>query len=139
MTLPIGLRAIHHADCRRFFWAQMVAQTGTWMQTVAQSWLVLQLTPSPVKLGLIGSLQIAPILLFSLASRAPPPPVAQAAPHDRGAGRARLPGAGVGGPGRVGSRRILARRRAGVLLGPRQRARPAGAPVARGRDGRARR
>src|SRR6266566_4830927 len=70
MTLPIGLRAFYHADFRRFFWAQLVAQTGTWMQTVAQSWLVLQLTPSPFKLGLIGSLQFAPILLFSIASGA---------------------------------------------------------------------
>jgi predicted MFS family arabinose efflux permease len=70
MPLPIGLRAFHHADFRRFFWAQIVAQTGTWMQTVAQSWLVLQLTPSPFKLGLIGSLQFAPILLFSIASGA---------------------------------------------------------------------
>src|SRR6266536_2280987 len=70
MTLPIGLRAFLHADFRRFFWSQLVAQTGTWMQTVAQSWLVLQLTPSPFKLGLIGSLQFAPILLFSIASGA---------------------------------------------------------------------
>jgi predicted MFS family arabinose efflux permease len=70
MSLPVGLRALHHADYRRFFTAQLVAQTGTWMQTVAQSWLVLQLTSSPFKLGLIGSLQFAPILLFSLASGA---------------------------------------------------------------------
>ena len=70
MTLPVGLRAFLHADFRRFFWSQLVAQTGTWMQTVAQSWLVLQLTPSPFKLGLIGSLQFAPILLFSIASGA---------------------------------------------------------------------
>src|SRR5215813_6147917 len=70
MALPVGLRAFHHADFRRFFWSQLVAQTGTWMQTVAQSWLVLQLTPSPFKLGLIGSLQFAPILLFSIASGA---------------------------------------------------------------------
>ena len=70
MVLPVGLRAFHHADFRRFFFAQFVAQTGTWMQTVAQSWLVLQLTPSPFKLGLIGSLQFAPILLFSIASGA---------------------------------------------------------------------
>ena len=40
------------------------------MQTVAQSWLVLQLTPSPLLLGLIGTLQFAPILLFSIASGA---------------------------------------------------------------------
>jgi predicted MFS family arabinose efflux permease len=70
MALPVGLRAFLHADFRRFFWSQLVAQTGTWMQTVAQSWLVLQLTPSPFKLGLIGSLQFAPILLFSIASGA---------------------------------------------------------------------
>jgi len=70
MSLPTGLRALHHTDFRRFFLAQLVAQTGTWMQTVAQSWLVLQLTSSPLKLGLIGSLQFAPILLFSLASGA---------------------------------------------------------------------
>ena len=79
MTLPVGLRAFHHADFRRFFWAQLVAQTGTWMQTVAQSWLVLQLTPSPFKLGLIGTLQFAPILLFSIASRRARRPRAQAA------------------------------------------------------------
>jgi predicted MFS family arabinose efflux permease len=70
MSLPIGLRALRHPDFRRFFAAQFVAQTGSWMQTVAQSWLVLQLTPSPFKLGLIGSLQFAPILLFSIASGA---------------------------------------------------------------------
>ena len=70
MPLPVGLRALNHADFRRFFTAQLIAQIGTWMQTVAQSWLVLQLTPSPFKLGLIGSLQFAPILLFSLASGA---------------------------------------------------------------------
>lgn len=70
MALPTGLRALHHPDFRRFFVAQLVAQTGTWMQTVAQAWLVLQITPSPFKLGLIGTLQFAPILLFSLVTGA---------------------------------------------------------------------
>ena len=70
MPLPTGLRALRHADYRRFVAAQIVAQIGVWMQTVAQSWLVLQLTPSPFKLGLIGTLQFAPILLFSVASGA---------------------------------------------------------------------
>src|SRR5574341_2359004 len=70
MPLPTWLRAFRHADYRRFFAAQLVAQIGTWMQTVAQSWLVLQLTPSPFKLGLIGTLQFAPILLLSIASGA---------------------------------------------------------------------
>ncbi|HET8532183.1 MAG TPA: MFS transporter, partial [Methylomirabilota bacterium] len=70
MALPTGLRAFRHADFRRFFAAQLVAQVGSWMQTVAQSWLVLQLTSSPLKLGLIGTLQFGPILLFSIVSGA---------------------------------------------------------------------
>lgn len=70
MTLPSGLRAFRHADFRRFFVAQFVAQVGSWMQTVAQSWLVLQLTSSPLLLGLIGTLQFGPILLFSIVSGA---------------------------------------------------------------------
>jgi MFS family permease len=44
----------------------MVAQTGTWMQTVTQSWLVLELTASPFRLGLISTFQSGPILLFSV-------------------------------------------------------------------------
>src|SRR5215467_11931298 len=37
-----------------------------WMQTVTQSWLVLQLTHSPFLLGLTATLQFGPILLFSV-------------------------------------------------------------------------
>ncbi len=40
--------------------------TGNWMQNVAQSWLVLQLTGSPLRLGLISTFQFAPLLLFSV-------------------------------------------------------------------------
>ena len=70
MPLPTAFRAFRHADFRRFFAAQFVAQIGSWMQTVAQSWLVLQLTSSPLLLGLIGTLQFGPILLFSIVSGA---------------------------------------------------------------------
>ncbi|HEY7039279.1 MAG TPA: MFS transporter [Methylomirabilota bacterium] len=70
MPLPVALRAFRHADFRRFFAAQLVAQIGSWMQTVAQSWLVLTLTSSPLLLGLIGTLQFGPILLFSIVSGA---------------------------------------------------------------------
>jgi len=70
MTFPNGLRALNHADFRRFFLAQMVALVCGWMQTVAQSWLVLQLTGSPLRLGLIGTLQFGPILLFSVVTGA---------------------------------------------------------------------
>ena len=70
MIFPSGLRALNHPDYRRFFLAQMVALVSGWMHTVAQSWLVLQLTDSPLRLGLIGTMQFAPILLFSLVSGA---------------------------------------------------------------------
>ena len=70
MTFPHGLRALNHGDYRRFYAAQLVALVGSWMQAVAQSWLVLQLTNSPLKLGLIGTLQFAPVLLFSVVAGA---------------------------------------------------------------------
>jgi len=70
MIFPSGLRALNHPDYRRFFLAQLVALVSGWMHTVAQSWLVLQLTDSPLRLGLIGTLQFGPILLFSVVSGA---------------------------------------------------------------------
>jgi predicted MFS family arabinose efflux permease len=70
MIFPSGLRALNHADFRRFFLAQLVAMVSGWMHTVAQSWLVLQLTDSPLLLGLIGTLQFGPILLFSIVTGA---------------------------------------------------------------------
>ena len=70
MKFPHGLRALNHGDYRRFYAAQLVALTGSWMQSVAQAWLVLQLTNSPLKLGLIGTLQFSPVLLFSVVAGA---------------------------------------------------------------------
>jgi MFS family permease len=70
MPFPDGLRALNHPDFRHFFSAQLVSQIGTWMQSVAQAWLVLQLTDSPLLLGLIGTLQFGPMLLFSVVSGA---------------------------------------------------------------------
>src|SRR5688500_4795342 len=66
MTLSAGLRALGQRDYRVYFIGTVVAQTGIWMQTVTQSWLVLQLTNSPFLLGLTSTLQFGPILLFSL-------------------------------------------------------------------------
>jgi MFS family permease len=66
MPLPAGLRALGQRDYRRYFAGTLVAQTGTWMQTVTQSWLVLELTGSPFKLGLISTLQSGPILVLSI-------------------------------------------------------------------------
>src|SRR3989442_12336915 len=68
MRFPHGLRALNHRDFRRFYAAQLLALVGGWMQTVAQSWLVLQLADSPFKLGLIGTLGSAPMLVFSIVS-----------------------------------------------------------------------
>ncbi len=70
MTFPSGLRALNHRDFRIFWSGQLVSLVGTWMQSVAQTWLVLQLTDSPFRLGLIGTLQFAPILLFSVLAGA---------------------------------------------------------------------
>src|SRR5207245_1918072 len=65
-----ALRALNHRDFRVFWTGQLVSLIGTWMQSVAQSWLVLQLSGSPLKLGLIGTLQFAPVLLFSVVAGA---------------------------------------------------------------------
>jgi MFS family permease len=63
--LPAPLRAFGSRDFRLFFAGQLVSLVGTWMQSVAQSWLVLELTNSPFRLGLVGSLQFAPVLVLS--------------------------------------------------------------------------
>jgi MFS family permease len=70
VTFPPGLRALNHAEFRRFYASQLVAQIGGWVQTVAQSWLVLSLTGSPLRLGLIGTLQFAPVLFLSIPAGA---------------------------------------------------------------------
>ena len=69
-SFPHGLRALNHTDFRHFFLSQFVAQIGSWMQNVAQAWLVLQLTNSPFRLGLLATLQFSPVLLFSIVSGA---------------------------------------------------------------------
>jgi predicted MFS family arabinose efflux permease len=70
MTFPTGLRALNNAEFRRFYLGQLVSLVGTWMQSVAQSWLVLQLTNSAFRLGLIGTLQFTPMLVLSIVSGA---------------------------------------------------------------------
>jgi MFS family permease len=66
MPFPRGLRALEHRDFRRFYAGQVVSLIGNWMQSVAQAWLVLTLTSSPFRLGLINALQFGPVLLLSL-------------------------------------------------------------------------
>ena len=49
---------------RFFLLGQIVSVTGTWMQSVAQAWLVLKLTNSGAYLGIVIALQMLPVLLF---------------------------------------------------------------------------
>jgi MFS family permease len=64
--LQHGFRALRHRNYRLYWLGQLVSLTGTWMQTTAQAWLVLQLTNSPFALGLVTTLQFLPIMLLSL-------------------------------------------------------------------------
>ncbi len=63
--LPAAVRAFRHRDFRLFFAGQLISLVGTWMQSVAQSWLVLELTNSPFRLGLVSALQFAPMLVLA--------------------------------------------------------------------------
>lgn len=51
---------------RLYFLGQGISLSGTWMQTIAQSWLVLELTHSGTQLGLVTAAQFLPILLFGV-------------------------------------------------------------------------
>jgi len=69
-------RALRHWNYRLYFFGQLISLSGTWMQTIAQNWLVYRLTGSPVSLGVMNGLSVLPLLpmaLFggSLADRFP--------------------------------------------------------------------
>ncbi|MCC6792181.1 MAG: MFS transporter [Thermomicrobiales bacterium] len=65
---PRGLSAFNHRNYRLFFGGQLISVTGTWMQTLAQAWLVLSLTDSALQFSLVGVCQFGPVLLLSLAA-----------------------------------------------------------------------
>ncbi|WP_206615312.1 MFS transporter [Rhodococcus spongiicola] len=56
--------ALANRNFRRFIGGQAVSLIGTWMQIVAQSWLVLELTGSGTDIGIVVALQTLPILLL---------------------------------------------------------------------------
>jgi MFS family permease len=64
--LTRGFHALQVRNYRLFWIGQLISQSGSWMQTTAQAWLVLQLTQSPFALGLVTTLQFLPIMLLSL-------------------------------------------------------------------------
>jgi MFS family permease len=58
--------ALRYRDFRLLWFGAFTSTTGTWMQTVAQSWVVLSMTNSAFLLGVDGFLSTGPMLLFSL-------------------------------------------------------------------------
>ena len=58
--------ALRHRNFRLFFFGQGTSLIGTWMQNIAQGWLVLELTNSPFWVGAVSALGSLPILLVSL-------------------------------------------------------------------------
>jgi MFS family permease len=59
-------RALRHPQYRLFWTGNFISNVGSWMQNVAQGWLVFQITGSPFWLGLVGFAQQVPALIFSL-------------------------------------------------------------------------
>jgi MFS family permease len=62
-------RALKHRNFRLFFFGQLISVTGTWMQTLAQAWLLMTLVGSNqaiVLLGLLGVAQFVPVLVLGL-------------------------------------------------------------------------
>jgi MFS family permease len=58
-------RALKHRNFQLFFSGQIISLVGTWMQTVAEAWLVYRMTGSSVLLGVLGFVSQIPIFLLS--------------------------------------------------------------------------
>jgi MFS family permease len=65
LKLPFALRALRHRNYRLFFAGQLISLVGTWMQVVAQSWLVYRLTNSAVLLGSVAFSRLIPVFLLA--------------------------------------------------------------------------
>src|SRR5580693_4393943 len=63
--LALAVRALRHRNFQLFFAGQLISLIGTWMQTVAQSWLVYRLTGSTLMLGAVGFASQIPVFLFA--------------------------------------------------------------------------
>jgi MFS family permease len=59
------LRALRHRNFQLFFGGQLISLTGTWMQSVAQAWLVYSMTKSALLLGSVGFASQIPVFLFA--------------------------------------------------------------------------
>jgi MFS family permease len=63
---PAIVRALRNDDYRLFWGGCLLSNVGTWMQNVAQGWLVLELSNSSYWLGMVGFAASFPFLLFTL-------------------------------------------------------------------------
>jgi MFS family permease len=63
--LPPVFRALRYRNYRLFFTGQLISLVGTWMQTVAQAWLVYRLTRSSLLLGIVGFASQIPVFLLA--------------------------------------------------------------------------
>jgi MFS family permease len=58
--------ALRHRNFRLFWFGQLISLVGTWMQSLAQAWLVLLLTHDPIWLGFVAAIQFLPVLVLGL-------------------------------------------------------------------------
>ncbi|MFZ1946813.1 MAG: MFS transporter [bacterium] len=68
IPLPKTFAALRHRNYRLFFAGQLVSLTGTWMQNIAQPWLVYALTGSPLYLGIVSFASSIPTLTLTLGA-----------------------------------------------------------------------
>lgn len=61
-----GFDALKNGNYRLFISGQVVSESGTWLQRLAMSWLVLDLTDSPTALGTVQFFQLGPLFVLSL-------------------------------------------------------------------------
>ena len=59
------VRALRHRNFQLFFSGQLISLIGTWMQNVAQAWLVYRLTGSAFLLGVVGFAGQIPVFIFA--------------------------------------------------------------------------
>jgi MFS family permease len=64
--LPRVLTSLRHLDFRYLWMGNFLSNIGTWMQNIAQGWLVLQLTDSAFWLGVVSFAAAAPLLVFTV-------------------------------------------------------------------------
>ncbi len=70
LSYPLAstFRALRHRNFRLWFFGQLTSLVGTWMQSIAQNWLVYQITGSAASLGLVnfvGAIPLVPLTLYA--------------------------------------------------------------------------